>query len=114
MDLLVARPLAAVLVSLVAAGLIAVLGRRPALREACTFAAAAIKFGLVASMLPAVLAGQVVESGPFPLAAGVTHDRVARPSSTVKRWAATSSVKATSRLRLIARLRAMRKPAATS
>ena len=72
MDLLVARPLAAVLVSLVAAGLIAVLGRRPALREACTFAAAAIKFGLVASMLPAVLAGQVVESGPFPLAAGLT------------------------------------------
>jgi multicomponent Na+:H+ antiporter subunit D len=51
------KPLAAVLVSLVAAPLI--FGTRsPNVREGWTFLAALIKFALVASMLPAVLAGQ--------------------------------------------------------
>lgn len=65
------RPLAAVLVSLVAAGLILALGRRPNLREACTFVAALAKLALVASMLPTVLAGEVFESAPLRLAPGL-------------------------------------------
>ena len=66
------RPLAAVLVSLLAAGLIRVFGRRPALRESCTFAAGIIKLALVASMLPTVLEGGVVESARLSLLPGVT------------------------------------------
>ncbi len=71
------RPLAAVLVSLVAAGLIRVFGERPALRESCTFGAGIIKLALVVSMLPVVLDGGVVESAPLSLLPGVTlHLRV--------------------------------------
>ena len=51
------RPLLAILVSLAAAPVIASSGRWPNGREFWTFTAAAIKFGLVASMLPAVLGG---------------------------------------------------------
>jgi multicomponent Na+:H+ antiporter subunit D len=51
------KPLAAVLVSLMAAPFI-FSSRSPNLREGWTFLAALIKFALVASMLPAVLAGQ--------------------------------------------------------
>ncbi|MGD9017890.1 MAG: proton-conducting transporter membrane subunit, partial [Desulfobacterales bacterium] len=50
------RPVAAILVSLTATGFIA-LTRSPNLRESWTFIAAIIKFGIVASMLPAVLGG---------------------------------------------------------
>ncbi|TDI23973.1 MAG: monovalent cation/H+ antiporter subunit D family protein [Acidobacteria bacterium] len=66
------RPLAAVLVSLVAAGLMRVCGRYPALRESCTFGAGIIKLALVASMLPVVLAGGVVESSRLSLLPGVS------------------------------------------
>ena len=66
------RPLAAVLVSLLAAVMIPIFRRRPNLREACTFVAAATKFGLVASMLPTVLAGGVFESAPLRLAPGLS------------------------------------------
>lgn len=65
------RPLAAVLVSLVAALLIAASGRRPNLRETWTFLAALIKLALVASLLPGVLAGDVVESAPLTLVPGL-------------------------------------------
>ena len=65
------RPLAAVLVSLVAAGLIWVFGRRPVLRESCTFGAGIIKLALIASMLPVVLDGGVVESSRLSLLPGV-------------------------------------------
>jgi Formate hydrogenlyase subunit 3/Multisubunit Na+/H+ antiporter, MnhD subunit len=51
------RPLAAVAVSFVAAGLILVSGRRPNLREAWTIIASVSMFGIVASMVPGVLAG---------------------------------------------------------
>ena len=71
------RPLAAVLVSLVASGLIRLFGQRPALRESCTFGAGVVKLALVASMLPVVLGGGVVESAPLSLLPGVTlHLRV--------------------------------------
>ncbi|AUX09001.1 multicomponent Na+:H+ antiporter subunit D [Halalkaliarchaeum desulfuricum] len=51
------RPLAAVLVSLVGTAAIVALHRRPNYREAATMLTALAKFGIVASMLPAVLAG---------------------------------------------------------
>ena len=63
-------PLLAVLVSLLAAGAILLSGRHPNLREAWTFVAAAIKFLLVVSMLPTVLAGGVIESGYVELLPG--------------------------------------------
>ena len=63
-------PLLAVLVSLLAAGAILLSGRHPNLREAWTFVAAAIKFLLVVSMLPTVLAGGVIESAYVELLPG--------------------------------------------
>ena len=53
------RPLAAVLVSAVAIALIVASHRRPNLREGWSVLAALTKFGLVASMLPAVMDGTV-------------------------------------------------------
>ncbi|MBW1820100.1 MAG: monovalent cation/H+ antiporter subunit D family protein, partial [Deltaproteobacteria bacterium] len=58
-DVFSIRPLLAVLVSIAVVPLI-VLSRRPNTREGWTFAAAAAKFALVASMLPWVLDGQVL------------------------------------------------------
>ncbi|TKX82092.1 proton-conducting transporter membrane subunit [Halorubrum sp. SD626R] len=55
------RPLLAVLVSFVAAFLIVASHRSPDIREGWTIAAAVAKFGIVASMLPAVLDGAVFE-----------------------------------------------------
>jgi multicomponent Na+:H+ antiporter subunit D len=51
------KPLLALLVSLGVVPLLLVTGRRPNLREACTFGAAVSKFLIVVSMLPAVLEG---------------------------------------------------------
>lgn len=65
------RPLWAVLISLLAAGLILLCNRRPNLREALTFVAAAGKFAVVISMLPVVLAGGVVETAPLRLVPGI-------------------------------------------
>jgi multicomponent Na+:H+ antiporter subunit D len=65
------RLLAAVLVSLAAAVLIAISGRRPNLREAWTLAAAVLKLGLVVSLLPHVLAGAVIETAPLAIVPGV-------------------------------------------
>jgi multicomponent Na+:H+ antiporter subunit D len=55
------KPLLAVLVSLVAVIPIMLSGRNPNLREGWTFLAGIIKFGLVVSMLPAVLNGSIIE-----------------------------------------------------
>ncbi len=74
---LASRPLAAVLVSLLAVALLPLFDRRPTVRETITFTAAALKLALVASMLPAVLAGQVIEGATLPLVAGLSlHLRV--------------------------------------
>lgn len=54
-------PALAVLVSLVGAALILVFGRHPNIREGFSVAAGLIKFGIVASMLPAVLGGKLIE-----------------------------------------------------
>ena len=61
MTLISTIPLLAVLSSLLAVPLIMASGRRPNLREAWTFAAAIVKFGLIVSMLPAVLSGMEPE-----------------------------------------------------
>ncbi|UPM43889.1 proton-conducting transporter transmembrane domain-containing protein [Halocatena salina] len=53
------RPIAAVLVSAIAVVLILTSHRRPALRESWTILAAGTKLGIVGSMVPGVLAGQV-------------------------------------------------------
>jgi multicomponent Na+:H+ antiporter subunit D len=66
------RPLLAVLVSLLASGLIILSGRRPNLREAWTFSAAVCKFWLVLSMVPTVLQGQVIESPRLDLLPGLS------------------------------------------
>ena len=54
-------PVLATLVSLLAVLPIVLLGKRPNLREGATFLAAFIKFGLVVSMLPTILAGSTIE-----------------------------------------------------
>jgi len=53
------RPLAAVAVSFVAAAFILASGRRPNLREAWTVLASVSMFGIIASMVPGVLAGDI-------------------------------------------------------
>jgi multicomponent Na+:H+ antiporter subunit D len=55
------KPLLAVLVSLVAVIPIVMSGSKPNLREAWTFLAGIVKFGLVVSMLPLVLNGTTIE-----------------------------------------------------
>lgn len=54
-------PVLASLVSLLAVLPIVLLGKKPNLREGTTFLAAFIKFGLVVSMLPTILAGSAIE-----------------------------------------------------
>jgi len=65
------RPLMAILVSLLAAGAILLSGKRPNWRETWSFLAAGIKFVLVLSLLPHVLAGQVVEAAYVELLPGL-------------------------------------------
>lgn len=63
------RPLLAVLVSMLVIPVLISSGKKPNAREAWTFAAGLVKFGLIVSMLPAVLQGQeyiFTLSTPFP------------------------------------------------
>lgn len=64
-------PLWAVLVSLLAVPLIVMSGRWPNLREGWTLVAAGVKFGLVFSLLPGALAGNVAEVRLLAIAPGV-------------------------------------------
>jgi len=73
------RPIAAVLVSLVAAVLIVASHRRPNVREAWTLVAAVGKFGVVASMLPGVLEGTVYTTHLTTLLPGITFELQADP-----------------------------------
>ena len=71
------RPLLAILVSLLASGLILWSGRRPNLRETWTFLAAIAKLALVLSLLPLVLRHGAVESLRLSLVPGFAlHLRV--------------------------------------
>jgi len=65
-------PLAAVLVSLIAAVLISLSSRRPNLRETWTIVAALCKFAVVSSMIPAVLNGLQPEVTLFDMAPGIS------------------------------------------
>lgn len=65
------RPLLAVLASLLAAGLIVRTDRNPNLREAWSLGAGAIKFFIVISMAPAVLAGKTFEYTLFTFIPGL-------------------------------------------
>jgi multicomponent Na+:H+ antiporter subunit D len=65
------RPLIAILVSLLAAGAILLSDKRPNWRETWSFLAAGIKFALVLSLLPHVLANQVVEAAYVELLPGL-------------------------------------------
>jgi multicomponent Na+:H+ antiporter subunit D len=65
-------PLAAVLVSLLAAILIGLSGRWPNLRELWTIMAALAKFALTLSMLPSVLAGRYPEVSLFTISPGIS------------------------------------------
>ena len=61
----------ALLVPSVASGLIVLSGRRPNLRESWTILASLVLFGLIASLLPSVLRGEVTEITFFSLADGL-------------------------------------------
>lgn len=65
-------PLAAILVSMVAAVLIVLSRHNHNLRESWTILAALAKLGLVATLLPRVLAGEVVEMTILPIASGLS------------------------------------------
>ena len=64
--------LAAVAVPLIGAALVMLTGSRPNLRETCSFAAAISTFGIIASLVPAVLAGQKFVLPLFTLLPGVS------------------------------------------
>jgi len=61
------RLLWAILAPFLGAGLIMATGRRPNVREACSFGAAVTLFGLVISLVPAVRAGQTLQFTLFEL-----------------------------------------------
>ena len=66
------KPLLAVLVSLSAAALILLTGKRPNLREAWTILAAVAKFLIVLSMAPSILSGQLLECTILTLSPGIS------------------------------------------
>ncbi|MFC1962195.1 hypothetical protein ACFLWN_04045, partial [Chloroflexota bacterium] len=65
-------PLAAVLVSLLAAGLILLSSRYPNLRESWTILASVAKFGIVLAMLPSVLQGRFPSVTLFVISPGIS------------------------------------------
>ncbi len=66
------RLLFAVLAPLLGAGLVMATGKRPNVREACSFVAAATLFALTASLVPAVRAGQLLHFTVFELLPGLS------------------------------------------
>ncbi len=70
--LISAGPLAAVVVSFVAAGLIVISSQRPNLREGWTVLAALAKFAIIVSMLPSVLAGQSPQVNLLEISPGIS------------------------------------------
>jgi len=66
------RLLLAVLAPLLGAGLVMASGKRPNVREACSFLAAATLFVITASMVPAVLAGHRLHFTLFQLLPGLS------------------------------------------
>lgn len=66
------RLLLALLAPLLGAGLVMATGRRPNLREACSFVAAVVLFGLTASLIPDIRAGRVLVFSVFKLLPGLS------------------------------------------
>ena len=66
------RPFWAVLISLLASPLIVAFGKKPNLRETCTILSAFLTAGVVYSMLPQVLAGNILECTPITLTPAVS------------------------------------------
>jgi multicomponent Na+:H+ antiporter subunit D len=66
------RLLFAVLAPLIGAGLVMATGKRPNLREACSFLAAATLFGITASLIPDVRAGKTLHFTVLPLLQGLS------------------------------------------
>lgn len=66
------RLLLAVLTPLIGAGAVMAAGKRPNLRETCSFVAAVVTFGFVAWLVPAVLAGAAPRFTVFELLPGLS------------------------------------------
>ena len=66
------KPLLASLISLVAVIPIVMSGKRPNLREGWTFLAGVVKFGLIVSMLPVVLAGGTIQYNLWQVMPGIS------------------------------------------
>lgn len=66
------RLLLAILAPLAGAGLVMATGKRPNVREACSFLAAVTTFGIIASLLPAVLRGESFRYTVFQLLPGLS------------------------------------------
>jgi multicomponent Na+:H+ antiporter subunit D len=66
------RLLFAILVPLIGAGLVMATGKRPNVREACSFLAAATLFGITVSLIPAVRAGKLLQCTVFELLPGLS------------------------------------------
>ena len=66
------RLLLAILAPLIGAGLVMATGKRPNVRETCSFVAAATLFGITASLIPAVHAGTKLHFTLFQLLPGLS------------------------------------------
>lgn len=66
------RLLLAVVTPLIGAGLVMLTGKRPNIREGCSFVAALTLFGYVASLVPDVLAGRTVRFTLFEILPGLS------------------------------------------
>ena len=75
------RLLLAILAPLIGAGLVMATGKRPNVREACSLLAAVTLFGLVASLVPDVLAGRTPHFTLFQLLPGLSFSLRADPLS---------------------------------
>ncbi len=83
------RLLLAILAPLIGAGLVMATGRRPNVREACSFLAAVTLFGLVVSLVPDVLAGRTPHFTLFQLLPGLSFSLRADPLSMMFALAAS-------------------------
>ncbi len=77
------RLLLAILAPLIGAGLVMATGKRPNVRETCSFLAAVVLFGLTASMVPDIRAGKTLHFTLFELLPGLSFSLRADPLSMI-------------------------------
>ena len=75
------RLLLAILAPLIGAGLVMLTGRRPNLREGCSFVAAVVLFGITVSLIPEIRAGRVLTFTLFKILPGLSLTLRADPMS---------------------------------